>query len=62
MLPSMGPGLLGQAGAVVEEREVTSLDELEGCDVIINCLGLGAARLFGDPDIYPVRCSAPAAR
>eukprot|EP00884_Botryococcus_braunii_P000406 jgi/Botrbrau1/10366/Bobra.146_2s0005.1 len=47
--------LVLKAGATVEEREVKSLDELEGCDVIVNCLGLGAARLFGDPDIYPVR-------
>lgn len=44
-----------QAGASLEARELKSLDELEDCELMVNCLGLGAALLFGDTDLYPVR-------
>jgi hypothetical protein len=45
-----------QAGGVLQERDVSSLEELASdCDLLVNCSGLGAAKLFGDTQIYPVR-------
>ena len=31
------------------------LQELEGYGMVVNCSGLGAAKLFKDPEMYPVR-------
>ena len=41
-------------GGVFERRELTALDEPDA-DVVVNCAGVGARRLTGDPDIRPVR-------
>lgn len=40
------------AGTRVEVREVTSLG---GAPVVVNCSGLGARELAGDPEVRPVR-------
>ena len=42
-------------GGTVEQRRLSSLDELHNYDMIINCCGLGAVELVGDSDVYPVR-------
>ena len=42
-------------GGTVEQRRLSSLDELQNYDVIINCSGLGAVELVGDSEVYPVR-------
>jgi D-amino-acid oxidase len=41
-------------GGALEEGDVASLDEPDA-DVVVNCAGVGARRLTGDPDIRPVR-------
>ncbi|MFE7773602.1 NAD(P)/FAD-dependent oxidoreductase [Streptomyces sp. NPDC057445] len=47
---------LETAGAVVESREVRSLDEAAAeAPVVVNCAGLGARDLVPDPDVTPVR-------
>jgi D-amino-acid oxidase len=43
-----------ELGGMMEQREVGALDE-PGADVVVNCAGVGAARLTDDPDIRPVR-------
>ncbi|KAK9806988.1 hypothetical protein WJX72_009635 [[Myrmecia] bisecta] len=53
-LPWLG-AKLEAAGARLVERKLTSLQELAGYDVIVNCTGIGAAALFGDKGVYPVR-------
>ncbi|PWA29567.1 hypothetical protein CCH79_00007928 [Gambusia affinis] len=50
--------LLGfrKAGGRVEQRRVSSLQELgDGFDLIVNCSGLGSRALVGDAGVYPVR-------
>ncbi|MDF2583281.1 MAG: D-aspartate oxidase [Mycobacterium sp.] len=43
-------------GGQVVQRHLRSLDEVgDGADVVINCAGLGAGPLVGDPSVYPVR-------
>ena len=42
-------------GGKVEQRKLSSLDELSHYDIVINCSGLGAAELVGDRDLRPVR-------
>ena len=55
------PWLLGkitERGGVVEQRKLSSLDELNGgdWDVVVNCTGLGAADLVNDHgNLYPVQ-------
>nr|XP_061798924.1 D-aspartate oxidase-like [Nerophis lumbriciformis] len=45
-----------QAGGKVEQKKLSSLDELRtDYDVIVNCSGLGSEDLAGDADVYPVR-------
>lgn len=44
-----------KAGGLVEQRRVSSLDELSGFDLIVNCSGLGSIALANDPSVYPVR-------
>jgi len=49
---------LRRAGAALRDAEFGSLDEaaaLTGAPVIVNCSGIGAARLVPDPEVTPVR-------
>jgi D-amino-acid oxidase len=47
---------LSELGGTVVERRLGSLDDaLEGASVVVNCAGLGAARLAADEDVVPVR-------
>lgn len=41
-------------GATVEVREVSELTDVEG-NAVVNCAGLGAARLVGDTHLVPIR-------
>jgi D-amino-acid oxidase len=41
-------------GGAIELREVASLEEPDA-DVVVNCTGVGARRLAGDPGVRPVR-------
>ena len=41
-------------GGAIELGEVSSLDEPDG-EVVVNCAGVGARRLAGDPELRPVR-------
>ena len=54
-LPWLVERLRGRGGELVERR-VGSLGELTGgADVVVNCSGLAARELAGDPSVYPVR-------
>ncbi|KAJ3613870.1 hypothetical protein NHX12_020114 [Muraenolepis orangiensis] len=45
-----------RAGGEVQQRTVSSLQELAGSyDLIVNCSGLGAGALAGDGQVHPVR-------
>uniref|UniRef100_A0A8C6TM27 D-aspartate oxidase n=1 Tax=Neogobius melanostomus TaxID=47308 RepID=A0A8C6TM27_9GOBI len=44
-----------KAGGTVEQRRVSSLDELAGFDLIVNCSGLGSKTLANDTAVYSVR-------
>ena len=44
-----------QAGGVLDRRKVGDLSELSEYDVVVNCLGLGALKLFNDDKMFPVR-------
>lgn len=44
-----------KAGGLVEQRRVSSLDELAGFDLIVNCSGLGSNTLANDASVFPVR-------
>ncbi|MGK5637051.1 FAD-dependent oxidoreductase [Streptomyces sp. URMC 126] len=47
---------LGRAGGTVTLRAVTALgDAARAAPIVVNCAGLGAGRLAGDPDVHPVR-------
>jgi D-amino-acid oxidase len=41
-------------GGAIERRAVTDLDDLDA-DVVVNCAGLGARELAGDPSVTAVR-------
>ena len=43
------------SGGRVEPRTVFSLDEVEEGRVVVNCAGLGARDLVGDPSMEPIR-------
>lgn len=47
--------LLLQMGGVLDLRQVKHLSELANYDVVVNCLGLGAKKLFNDDKMFPVR-------
>jgi D-amino-acid oxidase len=43
-------------GGTLDQRTVSTLDELDGsADVLVNCTGLGARELCGDESVRPVR-------
>ncbi len=43
-------------GGLIQQRTITSLAQLEPeTRLIINCTGLGAGQLAGDPHVYPIR-------
>lgn len=44
-----------QVGGVLDRRKVCDLSELSQYDVVVNCLGLGALKLFNDNKMFPVR-------
>ena len=45
-----------EAGGEIVQREVTTLQEAgDECDIVANCTGLGAHKLLGDNEMYPVR-------
>jgi D-amino-acid oxidase len=47
---------LTQLGGTIVERRLGSLEDgLEAASVVVNCAGLGAARLAADDDVVPVR-------
>jgi D-amino-acid oxidase len=47
---------LRRGGGVVTEQYVERLKEIAtGADVVVNCAGLGASVLAGDPTLYPIR-------
>ncbi|PGH45820.1 D-amino-acid:oxygen oxidoreductase (deaminating) [Micromonospora sediminicola] len=49
-------GRLREAGGAVREEPVGSLDEAAAlAPVVVNCTGLAARALTGDPDLHPVR-------
>lgn len=43
------------AGGEVEERPLSSLDEVTDGRVVVNCAGLGARELVGDRSVAPIR-------
>jgi len=43
------------SGGEIVTREVKSLDEIEGFDIIVNCTGLGAKALTGDRKLVAIR-------
>ena len=48
---------LSAAGGAISLSRVTSLAELAGVPLIVNCAGLGAAELTGDDSLIPIRAS-----
>jgi len=46
---------LSAAGGAISLSRVTSLAELAGVPLIVNCAGLGAAELTGDDSLIPIR-------
>ena len=54
-LPSLKQRVM-KAGVTIEEREIDSLDSLLAeFNLVINCAGLGAKSLAGDPSVFPIR-------
>lgn len=49
--------LLESRGVVFEQRKLQSLAEFDGShyDCIVNCCGIGAAKLLKDNEMYPIR-------
>ena len=42
-----------QHGGIIVQKKVDRLSELSSYDVVINCTGVGAGVLAGDPNVYP---------
>ena len=42
-------------GVSFERRRLTSVSELRGAELVVDCAGLGARELFGDEEIKPIR-------
>lgn len=53
-LPWLADEIIVRGGTFTRQR-LGSLDEVDGCDVVVNCTGLGARDLVGDHSVYPVR-------
>lgn len=49
-------------GGSVEQRKLSTLDELRGYDIVVNCSGLSASELVGDGELTPVRGQVVAVR
>ena len=47
--------MVAQAGGQVQRRKISDLSELAEYDVVVNCMGLGAKKLFHDDKLFPVR-------
>lgn len=45
----------GEDGGQIHNRKITKLSEIPGNHPVVNCTGLGAAELFGDEELYPVK-------
>lgn len=43
------------SGVSFERRRLTSVSELRGAELVVNCAGLGARELVGDTEIKPIR-------
>jgi D-amino-acid oxidase len=54
-LPWLERRLTELGGTIVERRLGSLEDALEAASVVVNCAGLGAARLAADDDVVPVR-------
>ena len=54
-LPWLERRLTELGGTIVERRLGSLEDGLEAASVVVNCAGLGAARLAADDDVVPVR-------
>jgi D-amino-acid oxidase len=48
-------GRFSGAGGCIEQRALSSLEEAGESRVVVNCAGLGARRLVGDPTMVPIR-------
>ncbi len=44
-----------ELGGKVQYETITSIEDLDPGITYINCLGLGAAKIFNDPDMYPIQ-------
>lgn len=44
-----------EAGGQIHKRKLTNLSEIPGNHPVLNCTGLGAAELFGDVELFPVK-------
>ncbi|CAL8467744.1 g7282 [Coccomyxa elongata] len=44
-----------RSGVTLQHSSIKALSELSGYSLVVNCTGIGAARLFGDTEMYPVR-------
>lgn len=47
-----------QAGGVLRKQTVNSLTELADYDLMVNCGGLLAGKMFDDNKVVPVRCKS----
>lgn len=46
---------LNKLGVEIIEKKVTSIDEFDASEVVVNCTGLGARELVGDSSMYGIR-------
>ena len=47
--------LFHEHGGLVEKRKISSFNELDSYDIIVNCTGLGSHELLGDHTLQPAR-------
>ena len=47
--------LFHEHGGLVEKRKISSFNELDSYDIIVNCTGLGSHELLGDRTLQPAR-------
>ena len=55
LLRPQSPIMLISAAFGIGSHKRDGMQELTGFSLVANCSGLGAARLFQDPEMYPVR-------